>query len=1127
MRRSGFVLGFSALAATCLARPYLSEILFNPPGADVPNEYVELRGQPNELLSDGTYLVVLDGDETGNPGKIRNVFDLGGRRIGGNGFLLLLQRANSYAVNPAAVVLSNSASGDGFGSGGSSSIGHRGDNGQTDLENASATFLLIQATNPPSPGNDADADDNGVLDGAAADWLVLDSVGILGNHGAGDIAYGSINFRRNPGAQAGGTVVAVGFTPGYVGRSGNTTGSGAADWVASGNLGGTAPYWTLGATGSTVPGSFTIAPLNHAGGPNFGAPVIPGVLVSESGGATAVVEGGATDSFTVALTVEPVGAVTITVSAGPQLEISTNNGATFGAAGTLSFTSTATKTVLVRASDDNVVDTSPHVRVVTNTVTASADLAAYPLTSIVAPVAVNIVENDWVLLNELRVNPPGIDGPCEFVELRGPPNAWLTNIYFLSVAGKPKDNPGTAEFVANLSGAMLGSNGLLLLSGVGPSYSLQSGTRLLTDTRFNAGNGVLNNSAASFLLVSSPESIREGRDLDSGNNGLLEKLSDGTTILDAVAWTDGDNNAVAYGGAVVSTNLPVPDAAVRFTRNNTPQSAAAWYYGSLLGTNPAVVNFDAGAVSTNFPHGAMLTPGALNEPAATLNGLMPICGAVSDPSNPALEFNAADLLLPASPVMVSATSSNPEVVPDANLTITALGSGAFRLALNPVGVGYSIITVTASTGTGAGVMAFRYAASAQAQTASRFHLNGSDASTALALDSDWMLVGDDEKQIIRLFPRDLSGLPVKTWDPTPSLGLIDTEDGTPREVDLEASTRVGNRLFWLGSHSHAGNASSRVNRSRVFATDLSGSGTNINLAYVGRYDHLKADLIAWDQNNMHGRGANWYGFTNSTAEGVDPKTPGGFNIEGLTMAPGNTNLAWLGLRAPLVPVTNRVKALLVPVLNFRTLAVSGAAPGAAIFGAPIELNLGGRGIRSIEGNTNGVITVAAPPGTASGIAPSDFRIYTWTGNPADAPREHAADLSGMTPEALVELPPSPWTAGTMIQLISDNGTMDFYGDDVQAKHLPVYNFKKSRSDLVALGAVVVPRPVIHKAERIGGDLRIEWLAEAGRTYRVQWRGDWTQDWAGVSGDILATDATAAKVIPITPGALFFRVMVLP
>ncbi|MBK8001873.1 MAG: hypothetical protein IPK15_25020, partial [Verrucomicrobia bacterium] len=60
----------------------------------------------------------------------------------------------------------------------------------------------------------------------------LDSVGVLDSDGDGDIAYGKINFRRDtaPGNQAtaGNTVVSVPFTPGYVGRSGNTT-----DWPAA------------------------------------------------------------------------------------------------------------------------------------------------------------------------------------------------------------------------------------------------------------------------------------------------------------------------------------------------------------------------------------------------------------------------------------------------------------------------------------------------------------------------------------------------------------------------------------------------------------------------------------------------------------------------------------------------------------------------------------------------------------------------------------------------------------------------------------------------------------------------------------------------------------------------------
>src|SRR5258707_9232879 len=217
----------------------INEVLFNPPGSDPPNQYIELRGDPNLILSNGTYFVAVEGDTNKNPGTIKNVFDLSGRVVGGNGFLVLLQKDSLYAANTNATTLINSDSSGGWGSGSSSSIGHKGDGGITNLEHASVTFFLIQTTNFPNPGSDLDTNNDGVLDGSQfASWTVLDSVGVLGNNGAGDIGYGAINFRRNAAALASGTIVPVSFTPSYVGRSSNTVGSAASDWVAGDILGG-------------------------------------------------------------------------------------------------------------------------------------------------------------------------------------------------------------------------------------------------------------------------------------------------------------------------------------------------------------------------------------------------------------------------------------------------------------------------------------------------------------------------------------------------------------------------------------------------------------------------------------------------------------------------------------------------------------------------------------------------------------------------------------------------------------------------------------------------------------------------------------------------------------------------
>src|SRR5688572_26942499 len=91
---------FSALAQGPV---FINEVLFNPPNADTPNEYVELRGMPSFVFPQGSYFVAVDGDFSANtnPGLIQNVFDLSGRKLGTNGHLVLLQKSHIYPVTPS------------------------------------------------------------------------------------------------------------------------------------------------------------------------------------------------------------------------------------------------------------------------------------------------------------------------------------------------------------------------------------------------------------------------------------------------------------------------------------------------------------------------------------------------------------------------------------------------------------------------------------------------------------------------------------------------------------------------------------------------------------------------------------------------------------------------------------------------------------------------------------------------------------------------------------------------------------------------------------------------------------------------------------------------------------------
>jgi hypothetical protein len=299
-----------------------------------------------------------------------------------------------------------------------------------------------------------------------------------------------------------------------------------------------------------------------------------------------------------------------------------------------------------------------------------------------------------------------------------------------------------------------------------------------------------------------------------------------------------------------------------------------------------------------------------------------------------------------------------------------------------------------------------------------------NASSGIALDAQYMLVADDEDQQLRLYRRDQSGNVVGSTNFTSDLGLIeiDNDTGLPREVDIEASARAGARVYWLGSHSNGSidnSAKIRTNRYRLFATDLAGSGASTTQTFVGHYDSLRTfsggitggDLVVWgDQKG--------YDFSSKTVAGVDPESAGGFNIEGLAMAPNGTT-AYIGFRAPLVGL-NQDQALIAPLTNIDAL-VTGAAPSATL-GDPIELDLGGRGIRSIERNSAGEYLIVAGPPEAG----KSFQLYKWTGNAADAPVELNVDMAALNPEGsfegIVDMP-SPLCGDKPVQLLVDNGDL--------------------------------------------------------------------------------------------------------
>ncbi|MEO7309228.1 MAG: T9SS type A sorting domain-containing protein [Chitinophagaceae bacterium] len=497
-----------------------------------------------------------------------------------------------------------------------------------------------------------------------------------------------------------------------------------------------------------------------------------------------------------------------------------------------------------------------------------------------------------------------------------------------------------------------------------------------------------------------------------------------------------------------------------------------------------------------------------------------VSGVINDPTSPAqtlgINFTISDAETAVSALTVTATSGNTTVVPNANLVLTG-SDGSRNLLITPAAAGYSNISITVSDGISTATYTINYAASAASgvPASTRFHTGTSVASTAQAVDNNLMLVGDDENQLLRLYNRQNSGLPVNGFDFSNMLNLPDSSGGIAREVDIEASTRVGNRIFWMGSHTNASNGNTRPNRSRIFATDISGTGAATTLSYVGRYDGLKTDLINWDVTNGHGLGANYFGFAAGSAPGVAPEVAdgSGFNIEGLTMAPNGTT-GYISFRAPIVPASARTKALIVPVTNFTNLVNGNPTTSPALFAAPIQLDLGGRGIREIKRNGSGqYLIIAGPHDGSTGVAPKDFRLYTWSGNAGDAPLLRGADLTALNVggsfESIVDLP-DPLTDASTIQFLIDNGDAIFYNDGTNAKDLSQNNLKKFRSDSVVLGTnVLLPLGLLTASVQAQGtNAVVKWSTANGADYSI----------FEIEAGVNAQDFTSITKIQSQPGS---------
>jgi hypothetical protein len=284
------------------------------------------------------------------------------------------------------------------------------------------------------------------------------------------------------------------------------------------------------------------------------------------------------------------------------------------------------------------------------------------------------------------------------------------------------------------------------------------------------------------------------------------------------------------------------------------------------------------------------------------------------------------------------------------------------------------------------------------------YLGMCDASGAVAVTSNLFAVASDEDNVLRLYSTGKPAHPVKEFDCNAFLQVR----GKSLEADLEAAARLGDRIFWIGSHGRNRNGKERQNRDRFFATDIRGIGPEIDLVPVGQpYELLFDDMI---EDRRYRR------FRLGEAEHFAPKEWAAFNIEGLSATPEGHLL--IGFRNPIPDG----KALLVPLMNPNAVIQGQRAK----LGDPIQLDLDGLGIRDIAYHAGTYVIIA---GSYDGKR--DFRIYRWLGGAATPERVKIKHINDFHPEAMVIYP-----AGgiSRFQVLSDDGTLE--ADGIRCKDKP-------------------------------------------------------------------------------------------
>ncbi|MGE4178309.1 MAG: DUF3616 domain-containing protein [Limisphaerales bacterium] len=269
-----------------------------------------------------------------------------------------------------------------------------------------------------------------------------------------------------------------------------------------------------------------------------------------------------------------------------------------------------------------------------------------------------------------------------------------------------------------------------------------------------------------------------------------------------------------------------------------------------------------------------------------------------------------------------------------------------------------------------------------------------DASAAAVINESLIAVASDEENMIRLYRRGSGGMPVALVR-TPVLSGLDPGRN---EMDLEGAARIGDLIFWIGSHSRNDDGEARPARHILFATRIVGTRLSARLEPEGRPFHGLVPALTVDPALDR--------FRFSVAAGKSGEASGGLNIEALAAGAGGK--LWIGFRNP-VPDG---KALMIPLLN----PVEVMAGHPARFGTLVQLALGGLGLRDAVAVGEGErLLLLGGPAEGGG----KHRLFVWIAGSGTVSEVKGAVPKGFQAESILSVGEP---ASRQAEILSDDGS---------------------------------------------------------------------------------------------------------